>query len=151
MRRLANSDTILGMAVGLVGAVLLASSYRQNASVFVLPGDAPPFLVPQLLLYAMIGLSLLLVVQGLRRGGVPAGRKRWGAILGVVVVLAAATALMQTLGYLVVGPVAVFLTCLLLGYHNHLLNAAVAVGAAGLLYAMLTWLAGLPLPSVPAV
>ena len=51
MKRILNTDTLLGAVSALGGVFLLIVSHRQNASVFVLPGDAPPFLVPQLFLY----------------------------------------------------------------------------------------------------
>lgn len=151
MNRVINSDTLLGAALVLIGVGLLWSSYQQNAVAFVFPGDAPPFLVPQLFLYLWIGVSLLVFMSGLRRGGLAVPRQRWGAIALSFVVVVAAAALMRPVGYLVVAPVAVFATILCLGYRRHWINATVAVGVSGTLYILLTYVAGLPLPKVPGL
>lgn len=151
MKRLLNTDTLLGAALALIGTALLVSSYRQSASVFVLPGDAPPLLVPQLFLYLLIALSAILLLFGVLRGGADFATPSWGRIAAAFAIVASATALMTTLGFLAVAPVAVFLTCLTLGYRNHLLNLAVAAGVVGLLYALLTGFANMPLPKVPGL
>ena len=151
MRRAINTDTILGAAGGLVATVLLVSSYRQSESVFILPGDAPPFLVPQLFLYFTIALSAVIFLLGLRSGGVDIGAKHWRNIALTVAVIAAAAALMKSLGYLAVAPVAVFATVYLLGFRRHLLNLIVAVGFVVLLYFMLTVFAKMPLPKIPGL
>lgn len=151
MMRLINIDTILGAVLLAIGGALLVSSHQQNATVFVLPGDAPPFLVPQVFLFLWIALSLAVFVIGLLRGGTSFAPQNWFAAFGVFVLVAAATALMQPLGYLAVAPVAVFLVCLVLGYRNVLASAAVSAGVVGVLYGLLVGLARLPLPTVPGL
>lgn len=151
MSRVVNTDTLLGAAGLAASAVLLVSSYRQGATVFLLPGDAPPFLVPQLFLYVLGVISVAILLGGLRRGGVSLDARNWRAIGVGFVTLVAATALMKPLGYLVVAPVAVFVTVLNLGYRNHLVNATVSVGIVALLYLLLVSFAQMPLPTVPGL
>ncbi|MCR9085847.1 MAG: tripartite tricarboxylate transporter TctB family protein [Rhodobacteraceae bacterium] len=151
MSRVVNTDTLLGAAGLAASAVLLVSSYRQGATVFLLPGDAPPFLVPQLFLYLLAAISVAILLGGLRRGGVRLDARNWRAIGVGFATLVAATALMKPLGYLVVAPVAVFVTVLNLGYRNLLVNAAVSVGIVALLYLLLVSFAQMPLPTVPGL
>lgn len=151
MKRAINTDTLLGGAGVIIAAFLLVSSYRQSESVFVLPGDAPPFIVPQLFLYLMIGFSAAIFLTGLRSGGVQIGEKNWFNIALTVSVIVAAAAFLKPLGYLAVAPVAVVLVVFLLGYRNHLVNLIVGVGFGALLYVMLVNLAKMPLPTVPGL
>lgn len=151
MKRAINTDTILGAAGGLIATVLLISSYRQSESVFILPGDAPPFLVPQLFLYFTIALSAVIFLLGLRSGGLEIGPKHWRNIAVTIAVIVAAAALMKPLGYLAVAPVAVFATVYLLGFRRHLVNLAVSAGFVALLYGMLTVFAKMPLPKIPGL
>lgn len=151
MMRLLNIDTILGAVLLVIGSVLLVSSYQQNAAVFVLPGDAPPFLVPQLFLYFWMGLSLVMCAGGIARGGTAFEPQNWPAIVAAAAVIILATALMRPLGYLAVAPIAVFVVCLLLGYRRHLVSALVSIGVVGVLYGLLVGLARLPLPTVPGL
>lgn len=151
MKKLINTDTVLGAAVGAGSLWLLLSSYRLSALAFVLPGDAPPFLVPQMFLYMGLALSAAIFAHGLIKGGVDFGAQNWPAILGVAVALTAATILLPRIGYLIVTPIAVFAICLLLGFRNHLLNALVALGVPLALYVMLTGFANMPLPKIPGL
>lgn len=151
MKRILNTDTLLGAVSALGGVFLLIVSHRQNASVFVLPGDAPPFLVPQLFLYVMIALSLAVLASGILRGGEAVPPQRWVHLAAVLAVVAMAAALMKPLGFLVVSPVAVAAVCALLGFRRVLLNIVVALVITVLLYGLLTGLAGLPLPKVPGL
>ena len=151
MRRLINTDTLLG-GVGLAASfVLLISSYRQGATVFLLPGDAPPFLVPQLFLYVAALLSSAILLGGLRKGGVALEPTRWGAIAFGFLVVVAAVTLMKPVGYLIVVPVAVFLTILNLQYRNHLVNGTVSLGFVAALYFVLVNFAQMPLPTIPGL
>jgi phosphatidylglycerophosphate synthase len=151
MKSVINTDTMLGAASVVAALALLQSSYAQSAAVFVLPGDAPPFLVPQLMLYATLLVGALMVVQGLRNGGVEVGTKNWGKIALAVMIVVAATALMQPVGYLVVAPLAVFASIRVLGYRNHLVNGLVSIGVVGLLYLLLVNFAQMPLPKIPGL
>lgn len=151
MKKVINTDTLLGAAGVLLGLILLVTSYRLNESVFVLPGDAPPLLVPQMVLYLCVAVSLAILIAGLVRGGRNVDGQRWWHILGMAVVVCGATFLMNSLGYLVVAPVAVILTCLVLDYRNHFVNAAVAVFVTGAIYLLLTRFAHMPLPKLPGL
>lgn len=153
MARALNGDVALGAGLGLIGGVLAWSSHRQSAAVFLLPGDAPPFLVPQLFLYLWIGLSLLILWRGFARGVErnAAQATRGGAVIAVFAVVAVAAALMPVLGYLSVAPPAVFFTVRLLGYRRFWVNAAAALAVPVLLYIALGRFAGLPLPRMPFV
>lgn len=151
MPRVLNTDTLLG-AAGLAASVFfLITSYRQGASVFLLPGDAPPFLVPQLFLYICSVISTVILIGGVLRGGMQVDPQSWIAIAVCIVVIVSATALMRPLGYLVVAPVAVWLTVFMLGYRRHLINLAVSVGGVGLLYLLLARFAQMPLPTIPGL
>ncbi|BCH23397.1 hypothetical protein MesoLjLc_30980 [Mesorhizobium sp. L-8-10] len=149
MNRWINSDVILGLAFGLIGCVLLVSCFQQAEGSFALAGDIPPFLVPQVFLTIWIVLSLAILVAGLRGPFVPTAGRDWATIVAIAVLLTAATLLLQPLGFMLVAPVAVFLTCWLLGFRRHLLNALGAVLGSGALHLVLTRVAALPLPRVP--
>lgn len=151
MSKVINTDTLLGAAGVLLGLFLLVTSYQLSESVFVLPGDAPPLLVPQIFLYLCIAVSLAILVGGVLRGGNALAPQRWGHILGVTIVVCAATFFMKSLGYLVVAPVAMVLTCLFLDYRNHIVNVVVAVVVSVAIYMLLTGFANMPLPKVPGL
>ena len=151
MKRALNTDTLLGGLCVIIATFLLVSSYRQSENVFVLASDAPPFIVPQLFLYLMIGFSAALCLSGLRLGGETVGPKDWMRIALTAAVIVAAAALLKTIGYLAVAPVAVIFVVFLLGYKNHLLNIGVAVGFVAFLYLVLVNFAKMPLPKVPGL
>ncbi len=148
---LLNTDTLLGAAGAIAGTSLLVSSHLESASVFVLPGDAPPFLVPQLFLYVLIVLSLMIFVTGLLKGGTDFGQVRWSAVALVMATIAAATLLMKTLGFLVVGPLAFFLVVLLLGYRRPIPLVLSSLGVNAGLYLLLAKFAQMPLPKIPGL
>lgn len=143
------SDIALGAASGIIGLALLVPAYQEGARVFLLPGDISPYLVPKFFLFAWVALSVGILAKGLlglRAGSPGAAQRNWLAIVGCVGVALIATGLMKPLGFLVVGPPAVFVSVLLLGYRNHGLNIAVSLAVSLGLYLMLVQLAGLPLP-----
>ena len=143
------TDIAFGAVSGIIGLALLVPSYREGARVFLLPGDISPYFTPKLFVFAWIALSLAILIKGLiglPRWSGTATQRRWFAILGTFATALAATALMKPVGYLIVAPVAVFVTVLFLGYRNHLMNAAVAILVSVGLYLMLGQLAGLTLP-----
>ena len=143
------TDIALGAVSGIIGLALLVPTYREGASVFLLPGDISPYFAPKIFVFAWIALSLAILIKGffgLRQWSGTAGQRHWFPILGTFAVALAAAALMKPVGYLIVAPVAVFVSVWLLGYRNHLLNAAVAVIVSVGLYLMLGELAGLTLP-----
>lgn len=143
------SDIALGAASGLIGLALLVPAYQEGAKVFLLPGDISPYFTPKLFLFCWIALSFGLLVKGVLalRGGTSAAPSRnWFAILGCFAVALIATGLMKPLGFLVVSPPAVFVSVLMLGYRNHLLNGVVSLAVSVGLYLMLVQIAGLPLP-----
>lgn len=151
MSRVLNTDTLLG-AVGLTASVVfLITSYRLSESVFLLPGDAPPFLVPQLFLYILLVISTAILIGGVLRGGVQVDLQNWMAIFGCIVIIMLATALMRPLGFLVVTPLAVWLSVFMLGYRSHLLNLSVSVGVVSALYLLLARFAQMPLPTIPGL
>ena len=143
------TDITLGAVSGIIGVALLVPTYQEGARVFLLPGDISPYFTPKLFVFAWIALSLAILIKGavgMRRWSGTAAEHRWFAILGTFATTLAATALMTPVGFLIVAPVAVFVSVLLLGYRNHLLNVAVAVIVSVSLYLMLGQLAGLTLP-----
>ena len=151
MTRIVNTDTLLGASGLIASAILLANSYRQNASVFVLPGDAPPFLVPQLFLFILGGISAAILIGGLVRGGVSLDRRNWLLVSLCFAIVVIAAALMPLLGYLVVAPVTVMAVIALLGYRNLIVNGAVTLGMVGFLYLLLVRFAQMPLPEGPGL
>lgn len=151
MKKLVNTDTVLGLTVGAASLWLLLSSHRLSALAFVLPGDAPPFLVPQMFLYMGLALAAAILAGGLIKGGVAFGAQDWWAMLAIAIVLTAAVCLLPRIGYLIVAPVAVFVICRLLGYRNHLVNGLVALGVPVALHAALSGFANMPLPKIPGL
>lgn len=151
MRRFANTDTILGTAGLIVSVALLIESFRQNKRVFVLPGDAPPFLVPKLFLYLLGALSVAIFIDGAVRGGATPLSRNWIRVAGCVIVNALAALLMQPIGFLLVAPLAVFATIKFLGYKNTMVSLVVAVGVVAVLYVLLVRFAQMPLPTVPGL
>jgi hypothetical protein len=143
------SDISLGAVCGIIGVALLMQSYTESASAFLLPGDISPYFTPKVFLFAWIAVSLGILVKGVMglasTSHEPVSRN-WIAIVGCFAVALIATALMKSLGFLVVAPVAMFVSVWLLGYRNHVLNLAVSLGVPIGLYLMLVQLAGLPLP-----
>lgn len=145
-------DILLGAVCLVIGLFLLASTYRQSAAVFVLPGDAPPFLVPQVILVLWTALSAGIILAGLIRRVPKVGElanPRWGAIFAAAAVIGAAIALLKPLGFLVVAPVAAVLVTRILGMRNWWLNIVVALVGVASLYLLLDKAARLPLPPVP--
>lgn len=151
MSRVLNTDTLLGATGTLAAGFLLLTSYRASESVFVLPGDAPPFLVAQMFLYLLGAVSLAILVSGLRDGGVHFGAPNWLRIALSFATFVAATVLMKPVGFLVVAPLAVFATILILGYPRPLIAAAVSIGVVGFLYIVLVRFAQMPLPRIPGL
>ena len=146
-----NTDTLLGAAGAIGASFLLMTSYRESASVFVLPGDAPPFLVPQLFLYFLLALSIAILVIGLLRGGAELNEVRWGLVGLTMAVMVAATVLMPELGFLVVSPVAFVLSVILLGYRRPIAMVLSSLGVSGGLYLLLVKFAQMPLPKIPGL
>lgn len=143
-------DILLGSICLLIGVVLLVSTRWQSAAVFVLPGDAPPFLVPQIILVLWIALSLGIIVSGLTRASQgELDNPHWGSIFAAAAVIIAAIALLKSLGFLIVAPVAVVLITRILGMRTWWLNILVALVGVGALYLLLDKAARLPLPPVP--
>ena len=151
MKRFVNTDTLLGAVCAAGSLALLVSSHRLSEQAFVLPGDAPPFLVPQWFLYMAIALGASIFVGGLFKGGVDFSRQNWRRIGAVALVLLLAVWLLPVLGFLLVAPLAVFVTGLLLGYRKLWINAAVSLAVPAALYAMLAGFAKMPLPKIPGM
>lgn len=143
------NDIVLGAVTGITGLALLVPAYQEGARAFLLPGDISPFFTPKLFLFCWIAVSIGIFAKGIvgvRTTASAPPQRNWTAILGCFVVALVATALMKPLGFLAVGPVAVFISVWLLGYRNHVLNLVVSLGVSIGLYLMLVQLAGLPLP-----
>ncbi|WP_112324147.1 tripartite tricarboxylate transporter TctB family protein [Oceanibium sediminis] len=151
MKKLLFSSALLWMAFLATSIFLLVSSFEQSDATFVLPGDAPPFLVSQLILTCLILLSGSLLISRLVQasGGLPDAD--WDALAAVVVIVCTAGVLLKPLGFLAVSPVAAILTARVLGYRNWLINAVVAVAGVACLYLLLVKAARLPLPPVPGL
>jgi len=142
-------DISLGAVSACVGFGLLIPSYREEARVFMLPGDISPYLVPKVFLYCWIVLSLGILIKGvikLRADNVDRSRYRWSKIAFTFAICLCATALMKPLGYVVVAPVAVFLSIQMMGYGNHWLNGIVSLVTSVSLYILLVQVASLSLP-----
>jgi hypothetical protein len=142
-------DIWLGAVSALIGIALLVPSYQEGARVFLLPGDISPYFVPKVFLYCWIALSLSVLLKGLvslRSNHNATPQHQWKMVLAAFIVCVCATALMHRLGYLVVAPVAVFLTVMVLGYRNTVLNLLVSVAVSVSLYLLLVRVAGLSLP-----
>jgi len=142
-------DISLGAVAATIGLGLLLPSYREEARVFMLPGDISPYLVPKVFLYCWIVLSLGILIRGtlnLRTLGADRSTYRWWMIAATFLVCVCATALMKPLGYLVVAPVAVFLSVRMLGYRNYWLNGICSLVVSVSLYILLVQVAGLSLP-----
>ena len=148
MTKCKNTDIVLGGSFLIIGIVLLAFSYVQADAVFVLPGDAPPFLVPKIYLYFWIGISLVILVGGLFGRGAPLPKVNMGRLLGVTAGVAVTAALMTFLGYLIAGILAVCFTCFLLGYRKPVVVALTAIGSVVSLWLLLSVFADLPLPTM---
>jgi drug/metabolite transporter (DMT)-like permease len=145
-------DIALGAVCALLGISLLVPSYQEGARVFLIPGDISPYFVPKVFLYCWIVLSLGILAKGLvnlRRHTESPPQHKWMMIISTFVICVFATALLKPLGYLVVAPVAVFLSVWMLGYRNYLLNGVVSLGVSVGLYLLLVRVAGLSLPASP--
>jgi len=145
-------DIALGAVCALLGISLLVPSYQEGARVFLIPGDISPYFVPKVFLYSWIALSIGILVKGLvnlRRHTESTPQHKWIMIISTFVICVCATALLKPLGYLVVAPVAVFLSVWMLGYRNYLLNGLVSLGVSIGLYLLLVRVAGLSLPASP--
>lgn len=151
MKRLVNSDTLLGGFFALAAVILLRNSYHSSSNVFLLPGDAPPFLVAQLALYAALALSLAILIKGILRGGVQIGETRWGPACLMVLLLVVTVLLFQAAGYLLIVPLAVLLCCLILGYRKPVPLIGLALGVPVATYLLLVKFAALPLPTIPGL
>lgn len=151
VKRLMNSDTLLGGTTSIAATVLLLISYHSSRNAFLLPGDAPPFLVVQILLYAGLALALGLLARGLMRGGHAFGRVNWGATGLMVALLVIMMLLFERAGYLLVVPLGVLGACLILGYRKPVALLAVSVGVPVLTYFLLARLADMPLPKIPGL
>ncbi|MDB6179503.1 hypothetical protein PAF17_18655 [Paracoccus sp. Z330] len=150
MKQLVNSDTLLGGFFGLVALILLRSSYHSS-DVFLLPGDAPPFLVAQLALYAVLALSLAILIKGVLRGGVAPGDIRWRPTFLMMALLLMTTVLFKMAGYLLIVPLAVAGCCLILGYRKPVPLVGLSVAVPVATYLLLVKFASLPLPTIPGL
>lgn len=150
MKRLVNSDTLLGGFFALAAVILLRNSYHSSSNVSCCR-DAPPFLVAQLALYAALALSLAILIKGILRGGVQIGETRWGPACLMVLLLVVTVLLFQAAGYLLIVPLAVLLCCLILGYRRPVPLIGLALGVPVATYLLLVKFAALPLPTIPGL
>lgn len=151
MKNLLFSAAPLWMAFLVTSSLLLLSSLRQSAATFVLAGDAPPFLVSQIILVCLIVLSGTLLIGSLINEATGLPDFDWGGLAAIIVIVCAAGVLLKSLGFLAVGPFAAILITRLLGYRNWPINVLVAVVGVGCLYLLLVKAARLPLPPVPDI
>lgn len=151
MKTYNNADTYLGAISLVIGILLLIISYQASATVFVLPGDAPPFLVPQVYLYLWIVISAVLLIGGIMGKGSPLPATDKTRLVSVICCVAVGAVLMKYIGFVVAGFFSVVITCLLLAYKKMwvvLLTSTISVIG---IWALLTGFADMSLPTLPGM
>ncbi len=151
MTRSKNSDIILGGSFLVIGVVLLILSYLEAETVFVLPGDAPPFLVPKIYLYLWIAISIVILGGGLFGQGAPLPKVNLRRLFYVTAGVAVSAALMAVLGFLIAGALSVCVTTWLLGYRKPVVVALTGIGSVVSIWLLLSIFADLPLPAMPGL
>lgn len=151
MARFINVDTILGAVFLFLGVTLFRVTLAVKDSVFILEGDAPPYLVPQIYLYLWIAISAVILFGGLRgrSGAMPS--VAWRRFIGVISLVVAGAALMPIIGFLVSGTATVFGVGWALGYRHAGVLAGIALGSIVFIWTMLVFFAHMPLPVTPGL
>ena len=126
-------------------------SHRAGATVFVLPGDAPPFLVPRLYLYLWNGISIIILAGGLLGRGVPLPAIDLFRLAGVIACVVIGAVLMKLVGFLIAAALSVCVTCWLLGYRKIWVVLVTGVGSVVAIWFLLSVFANLPLPAMPGL
>ncbi|MGQ7846247.1 tripartite tricarboxylate transporter TctB family protein [Granulosicoccus sp. 3-233] len=151
MKKINNADTYLGGISLLLGVIFLVISYKESATVFVLQGDAPPFLVPQIYLFLWIAISVALLLGGLLGKGTPiptVDKKRLVSVIGCVAIGAV---LMKYIGFVFAGAISVIGTCILLAYRKIWIVFLTGILSGVLVWALLSGFADMPLPTFPGM
>ena len=151
MIRLKNADSILGAVFLVAGLVFLYISYHADKSAFTLPGDAPPFLVPQIYLYLWIAVAVIILLGGLMGKGTALPTIAWKRFLGIFAMVAFGTVAMNLIGYLPAAIITVFGVTWGLGYRRLSILTAISVGSVAAIWALLVLLARMPLPATPGL
>lgn len=151
MARFVNTDTILGAVFLFLGVALFRVTLAVKDSVFVLEGDAPPYLVPQIYLYLWIAISAVILAGGLRgrSGAMPS--IAWRRFLGVISLVIAGATLMPFIGFLISGTATVFGVGWTLGFRRTGVLAGIAVASIVSIWALLVFFARMPLPVTPGL
>ena len=109
------------------------------------PGAMAASTYPRLILACIIVLSALLVI----RPASGESKGRFVSVTGLIVILLAASFifLLERLGFFVLAPVFLFAVPLVVGYRQHLTNAASAILVSLALYAVFVLVLDIPLPA----
>lgn len=151
MKASKNADIFLGGSFLILGIILFVISHRAGATVFVLPGDAPPFLVPRIYLYLWIGISGIILAGGLLGRGVPLPSIDLFRLIRVIACVVIGAVMMKLVGFLIAGTLSVCTTCWLLGYRKIPAVLLTGVGSVVAIWFLLSVFANLPLPAMPGV
>ena len=151
MKKTNHVDVTLGAISALIGAVLLYVTTKAGASVFVLEGDIPPYLVPKYVLYLWVGFSLAICAGGLLGKGPSFPPVRWMHWAGSVSIVCVGALMLPLLGYVPVATIMVFCLMWVLGYRKPVPAVIIAVGSTLAIWALLVLLAKMPLPATPGI
>ena len=144
-----NADIMLGLMGILFGVSFLVYSYWESASAFYIEGDVPPFLVPQLFLYILICLSVVLCTMGFVKNIPSLEYIHGGKVLLSIAVVAIAIGMMASVGYLICAPLCFVAIAYILNYQNKKAIILSAIGVSFSLYILLVKVAKMPLPIIP--
>ncbi|MCG8511885.1 MAG: tripartite tricarboxylate transporter TctB family protein [Rhodospirillales bacterium] len=151
MTRFRNADSILGAVFLVLGVALLFVSMDAGESAFVLPGDAPPYLVPRIYLYLWIAIALVILMGGLLGRGDALPRVNWARFAGVLFFVIFGAVAMPLAGFLISATVTVIGVCWMLGYRRLWVIATVALSSVLSIWVLLVMFARMPLPPTPGI
>lgn len=151
MARFINADTVLGTVCLFLGLTLFRVTLAVKDNVFILEGDAPPYLVPQIHLYLWIAISGAILAGGLRGRADAMPSIAWKRLIGVIALVACGAAVMPFIGFLISGTATVFGVGWVLGYQRPPVLAGVAAASILLIWVLLVFFAKLPLPATPGL
>jgi hypothetical protein len=151
MKSINRVDVLLGAISALIGASFLYVATQASASVFVLEGDIPPYLVPRYLLYLWIGFSLVICIGGLMGRGSTFTPVLWGRWSAAVAIVCLGALAMPFIGFLPAAMIMVFSLIWALGYRRLIPALLIAVGSSLSIWALLVLVARMPLPITPGL
>lgn len=151
MKSINKVDVWLGAISALIGAVFLYAASQASASVFVLEGDIPPYLVPKYVLYLWIAFSLAISVGGLFGRGASFPPVRWGPWAAAVGIVCVGALALTWVGFLPAAISMVFCMMWALGYRRLAPAVIIAVASTLAIWALLVLVARMPLPTIPGL